>query len=154
VGPAVSPPSDLGRLPKRIAAVRQSLALSQRAFAARVGVTRNTMVNWERGHYRPRAHSLERIASVGGVTIIWLLQGTAAQLPAIGPDPQFAEAVVRLRVAWEVPTRRARVLRMLRQLGPPSRRELTVKPRAMPGSGSSMAPCARLAASKPFQSSS
>jgi DNA-binding transcriptional regulator YiaG len=52
----------LDGLPERIAAVHQELGLSQPAFAARVGVTRNVVIRWEGGKHRPGAARLDRIA--------------------------------------------------------------------------------------------
>ena len=55
-------------LPERIAAVRQKLWLSQPAFSARVGVTRNVVARWEGGKHGLRAGRLDRIAKLGGVS--------------------------------------------------------------------------------------
>jgi DNA-binding transcriptional regulator YiaG len=59
VGAAVSRARDLDGLPERIAAVRQKLGLSQPAFAARVGVTRNVVTRWEGGKHRPGTMKLD-----------------------------------------------------------------------------------------------
>jgi transcriptional regulator with XRE-family HTH domain len=62
-------------LPERIVAVWQTLGLSQRRFAVRVGVSRNIVIRWERGHHRPRATALERLAAAGRVSVDSLLRG-------------------------------------------------------------------------------
>ena len=70
-------------LPERIAAVRQKLWLSQPAFSARVGVTRNVVARWEGGKHGLRAGRLDRIAKLGGVSGDWLLRGDSR--PPEGP---------------------------------------------------------------------
>jgi len=45
----VSSAPGLDGLPLRIAAVRRKLALSQRPFAARIGVSRNAVIRYESG---------------------------------------------------------------------------------------------------------
>jgi transcriptional regulator with XRE-family HTH domain len=60
-------PHGIDLLGYRIALVRQRLDLSQDAFAARIGVTRNMVIRYERQGQRPRAETLDRIASAGGV---------------------------------------------------------------------------------------
>jgi transcriptional regulator with XRE-family HTH domain len=49
---------DLDGLPERIPAVRQKLGLAQRAFGARVGVSRNAVIRYEGGHGRPRVSAV------------------------------------------------------------------------------------------------
>jgi transcriptional regulator with XRE-family HTH domain len=109
----VSRGPDLGRLPQRIAAVRTRLGLTQRAFAARVGVTRNVVIRWERGHHRPRATALARIAAAGGVSVDWLLR-RSGRPPASMRDSELEAAIAQLRAAWRHPRRRAAVLVALR----------------------------------------
>jgi transcriptional regulator with XRE-family HTH domain len=104
----------LDGLPNRIAAVRTRLGLTQRAFAARVGVTRNIVIRYEGGTGRPRADTLERIARLGGVSVDWLLRGD--RRPPEGPR-EWDEAVRLLRAAWREPSRRELVRRVLRALG-------------------------------------
>jgi transcriptional regulator with XRE-family HTH domain len=101
-------------LPARIIAVRTRLGLAQRAFAARVGVSRNAVIRYEGGHGRPRADTLERIARLGGVSVDWLLRGD--RRPPEGPR-EWDDAVRLLRVAWREPGRRELVRRVLRALG-------------------------------------
>ena len=101
-------------LPGRIAAVRTRLGLSQRAFAARVGVSRNVVTRWEAGKHGPRAARLDRIAKLGGVSVDWLLRGD--RRPPEGPR-EWDDAVRLLRAAWREPSRRELVRRVLRALG-------------------------------------
>jgi len=99
-------------LPKRIAAVRHRLGLSQGAFAARLGVGRNVAIRWEGGYHRPSAARLRRIAELGGVTVGWLLDG--GEGTGERRDRQWEEAVTALRVAWADRRRRAALLVVLR----------------------------------------
>jgi transcriptional regulator with XRE-family HTH domain len=48
-------------LPHRIATVRRRLGLAQRAFAQRIGVSRNAVIRYEGGRNRLRADTLARI---------------------------------------------------------------------------------------------
>jgi transcriptional regulator with XRE-family HTH domain len=100
-------------LPDRIALVRVHLGLSQGTFAARIGVTRNTVIAYERGHTSPRAATLRRIAAAGGVTVEALRGGTA---PHWLQNGAWEEAVALLRTVWQDASRRALVLRSLRML--------------------------------------
>ena len=102
----------LDGLPERIAAVRRRLGLSQRAFAARLGVGRNVAIRWERGYHRPSAARLRRIAKLGGVTLGWLLDGGEGR--GKRRDRHWEEAVTALRVAWADRRRRAALLLVLR----------------------------------------
>jgi transcriptional regulator with XRE-family HTH domain len=72
------------------------------------------VIRWERGHHRPRADRLERIAVVAGVTVDWLLRGKGRRPRAAGRDPGLEAAIALLRAAWREPGRRARMLRALR----------------------------------------
>jgi transcriptional regulator with XRE-family HTH domain len=101
-------------LPDRILAVRTRLGLAQRAFAARVGVSRNAVIRYEGGRGRPRADTLERIAQLGGVSVDWLLRGD--RRPPEGPR-EWDDAVRLLRAAWRDPGRRELVRRVLRAMG-------------------------------------
>jgi len=54
--PRYEPPS-----PAEIKQLRQRLGLSQRAFAAKVGVGLNTVIRWESGFHQPRFLASERL---------------------------------------------------------------------------------------------
>jgi DNA-binding transcriptional regulator YiaG len=47
--------------PTQIRQLRERLTLSQRAFAARVGVYMGTIVRWEKGRTTPRFLAAERL---------------------------------------------------------------------------------------------
>jgi transcriptional regulator with XRE-family HTH domain len=110
----VSRARDRDGLSERIAAVRTRLGLTQRAFAARVGVSRNIVIRYEGGQGHPRAATLDRIAQLGGVSVDWLLRGDRRRPE--GPR-EWDDAVRLLRAAWREPSRRALVRRVLRALG-------------------------------------
>jgi transcriptional regulator with XRE-family HTH domain len=103
---AVTRARDLDGLLGRIVTVRTRRGLPQRAFAARVGVSRNIVIRWERGHHRPRAAALERLAAAGEVSVDWLLRGDGQPRRA-RRGPTLKEAVALLRVAWRESSGRA-----------------------------------------------
>ncbi len=79
--------SDLG-VGKRIRQVRWRLNLTQQEFGKRLGVIKVSVARYEAGRI-PRANLLDRIASLGGVSVEWLLHGGGAategtQSPAVG----------------------------------------------------------------------
>jgi transcriptional regulator with XRE-family HTH domain len=102
-------------LPDRIALIRVHLGLSQSAFAARIGVCRNSVIAYERGHTLPRASTLRRIAAAGSVTVEALRDGPA---PRWLQDGSWADAIGLLRAVWREPARRARAMALLRTLKP------------------------------------
>jgi transcriptional regulator with XRE-family HTH domain len=100
-------------LPERITLIRVRLGLSQTAFAARIGVTRNTVIAYEHGrHTRPRASTLKRIAAAGGMTVEALREGPTPKWLQDG----WEDAVALLRAVWREPARRATAMTMLRAL--------------------------------------
>lgn len=58
---------------RRIKAHRQTLGMSQEAFAHRLAVTRQTVSNWECARTIPDAVSIQNIARICGVTVSELL---------------------------------------------------------------------------------
>jgi transcriptional regulator with XRE-family HTH domain len=104
---------------QRIATVRRKLRLTQGAFAARVGVTRNAVIRYEHGAL-PRAKVLDRIAQAGGVTVEWILRGQGvARTRFPRADRKFDEAVSLLWTLWPEPSRRATIVSVLKALQPP-----------------------------------
>jgi transcriptional regulator with XRE-family HTH domain len=111
------PPPNNG-LAGRIASVRRGFGLSQGAFGDRLGVSRNTVVSYERGQV-PRTAVLDRIVQAGGVTAEWLLHGTASERSAsLRRDQGWQEAVELLRQVWPDAGRRAAVISVLKALRP------------------------------------
>jgi transcriptional regulator with XRE-family HTH domain len=102
-------------LPERITLIRARLGLSQSAFAARIGVTRNTVIAYEHGRCtRFRASILRRIAAAGSMTVEDLRHGPT---PRWLHDGAWEEAVALLRRVWHEPARRATAMTLLRALG-------------------------------------
>lgn len=60
---------------KRIRALRKRRGLTQADFARLVGVTRPTVISWERGITVPVLYTLRRLAAVLGVTLEYLMEG-------------------------------------------------------------------------------
>jgi len=83
----------------RIAQVRKRLGLRRYEFAEKLSVSRASVTNYEKGQM-PRADVLGKIASLAGVPVEWLLQGT--KLPTrqtIGASPSSRRDVER--VLWK-----------------------------------------------------
>jgi DNA-binding XRE family transcriptional regulator len=113
LGSTVSRAREPDGLPARVLAVRQRLSLSQRAFAARVGVSRNAVLRYEAGTGAPGPTGSSGSPKLGGVSVDWLLRGD--RRPPEGPR-EWDDAVRLLRVAWREPSRRKLVRRVLRAL--------------------------------------
>jgi transcriptional regulator with XRE-family HTH domain len=58
----------------RIGQVRRRLGLKRYEFAERLGITKASAGNYERGQM-PRADVLDRIARIGDISVEWLLHG-------------------------------------------------------------------------------
>lgn len=76
--------SDLG-VGKRIRQVRRRLNLTQLEFGKRLGVIKVSVARYEAGRI-PRATVLDRIASLGGVSVEWLLHGGSAATEGTQPS--------------------------------------------------------------------
>jgi transcriptional regulator with XRE-family HTH domain len=76
------PKSEDITLAKRITRVREEFAggIDQGRFAEPLGVTRQAVVNWERGHGAGRA-SLKKIATAYNVSFDWLATGHGEPTP-------------------------------------------------------------------------
>lgn len=60
---------------KRIKIMRKLRGLTQSGLADLVGVTRPTVISWERGVTVPVLYTLRRLAETLGVTLEWLMEG-------------------------------------------------------------------------------
>ena len=76
------PPSGIGT---RIRKQREAMRMTVAQLASRVGVSRNTLTNWESGRTEPTASELVRVALALGCPVTDLIGGTAAS-----PTPRFA----------------------------------------------------------------
>lgn len=59
----------------RIAAGREALGFTQQQLAERLGVTLNTLEEWEFDQSAPRANRLQMLAGVLNVSLVWLMSG-------------------------------------------------------------------------------
>lgn len=99
---------------RRIALLRRRLGFSQVAFARRAGISRNALVDYERGARVPKSGPLSRIAEAADTSLDWLLNGRA---PKMRPDDREWDAAIRvLRALWRDPTRRRMAVAVLAAL--------------------------------------
>src|SRR5262245_61891526 len=108
-------PSSAPEVGRRIALLRRRLGLTQVAFARQAGISRNALLEYERGTRVPKAANLARIAEAGAVSVDWLLNGQRPR--AGGREDALEAAVVALRTLWRDPTRRRVVVAVLDALG-------------------------------------
>jgi transcriptional regulator with XRE-family HTH domain len=101
-------------LAARIRHVRTGLGLPQTRFAPLIGVRRLAVNRYEAGRRTPRPVILVRIARVGGVTVDWLLKGTADGRPS-ADSSAWAAALQALQRGWADPMQRARIQQVLRE---------------------------------------
>jgi len=107
---------------RRIAMLRQRLGLSQVAFARQAGISRNALVEYERGGRVPKTANLGRIAEAGESSVDWLLNGRISRARP-REDPEWEAAVRALRAAWRDPTRRRLAVVVLAALNQRARGE-------------------------------
>jgi transcriptional regulator with XRE-family HTH domain len=100
----------------RITLLRRRLGLSQVAFARQARISRNSLVDYERGERVPKTAPLARIAETGGSSVDWLLHGRIPR-ERMRDDPEWEAAVRVLRSVWRDPTRRRLALAVLESLG-------------------------------------
>lgn len=82
---------------RRLAAFRKKLGLSQRDFAAKLGVSLRAYQNYERGEREISAGLIRALYETFGIQPVWLLLGGDDPLSGRGEiDPTLAEAI-----AWE-----------------------------------------------------
>ncbi len=58
---------------KRIREMREKIGLKQEELAALVGVSKNTVWNWENGRREPRSSEINKLANVLGVSVSYLM---------------------------------------------------------------------------------
>lgn len=75
------------KINERIKQTRKRLGYSQEILGSRVGVSRVSISQWERGENTPNGRYLNELAAALGVTVDWLLTGSGdtPQLPAEHP---------------------------------------------------------------------
>ncbi len=79
----------------RIRAARQARGMTQAALAGAVGVTRSAVAQWETERAGQVRANLTRIASVLGVSVQFLLEGTTGNTSE-GPENATELALLRL----------------------------------------------------------
>jgi transcriptional regulator with XRE-family HTH domain len=65
--PAGAAPKQVRFVPKGLASTRKRLGLSAADLAKMMGVSAQTIYNWERGVTKPRSEQVEKLASLRGV---------------------------------------------------------------------------------------
>lgn len=72
----------------RLAAAREAAGLSVNDLARRAGVAVASVRGWEDDQSEPRANTLQRVAGILGVSIMWLLagEGDGIDQPLTGAD--------------------------------------------------------------------
>lgn len=60
---------------QRIKDIRSNLNMDQKTFASNLKATVSALSNWENGRNKPNDIMLRRIAKLGNVSIIYLLEG-------------------------------------------------------------------------------
>jgi len=73
-------------LSTRIINARQTCGFTQAQLALRMGVKKNTLVNWETSHSSPRANKLIELAGILNVPVLWLIAGADAPPEVSAPD--------------------------------------------------------------------
>lgn len=91
---------DADTLGGRLSRIRDSRGVSLAALARRVGVKKQTIVDWENDRAEPGVERLSLLAGVLDVNMMWLLHGVGdAPADEIGPDPlaSLTAQIERLR---------------------------------------------------------
>ena len=69
------PNSEMEAFGRRVRDTRVAQGLSQWALARKIGVSSNTLLSWEKGHWRPNPYNISRLASALGVSEEFLRTG-------------------------------------------------------------------------------
>lgn len=70
----------------RLAAARDAAGLNQTDLARRTGVRLSSIQSWENDQSEPRANTLQRVAGILGVSLMWLLAGEGDGVAEATPD--------------------------------------------------------------------
>jgi len=100
---------------RRTTQIRERLGMSKLTFARRLGISRNTLADYERGTRIPKSEILREIAQLGGASMEWLLGGYRTDGNHV--DPEWDQAVQRLRHAWRRRASRPVLVALLSVLG-------------------------------------
>lgn len=81
---------------ERVAVARRNAGLTQRALAEKLGLTRSTITNLERGHSGTTIPQVIALADALGVTPGWVINAETATVPV-----ELVAQMRRVRSQWE-----------------------------------------------------
>ncbi|MBF9036619.1 helix-turn-helix domain-containing protein [Rhodobacterales bacterium HKCCE2091] len=85
----------------RLAAAREAAGLTQSDLSRRAGVSLEAVEEWENDQTEPRANTLQRVAGILGVSLMWLMAGEGEGLEsgaeALDVSEPFRELIAEIR---------------------------------------------------------
>lgn len=100
-GPDVNSSGLTSPLAKRIRSLREGAGISQARLAELVFVSRQTVINWEKGRTLPDAESLKRLSAAFGITLDALLDERSEEyLRQTARDRRAIKIAIALNCLW------------------------------------------------------
>lgn len=100
-GPDVNSSGLTSPLAKRIRGLREGAGMSQARLAELVLVSRQTVINWEKGRTLPDAESLKRLSAAFGITLDALLDERSEEyLRQTARDRRTIKVAITLNFLW------------------------------------------------------
>lgn len=100
-GPDVNSSGLTSPLAKRIRGLREGAGISQARLAKLVFVSRQTVINWEKGRTLPDAESLKRLSAAFGITLDALLDERSEEyLRQTARDRRTIKVAITLNFLW------------------------------------------------------
>lgn len=100
-GPDVNSSGLTSPLAKRIRSLREGAGISQARLAELVFVSRQTVINWEKGRTLPDAESLKRLSAAFGITLDALLDERSEEyLRQTARDRRTIKVAIALNCLW------------------------------------------------------
>ena len=100
-GPAANSSGPASPLAKRIRGLREGAGMSQARLAELVFVSRQTVINWEKGRTLPDAESLKRLSAAFGITLDALLDERSEEyLRQTARDRRTIKVAIVLNCLW------------------------------------------------------
>lgn len=100
-GPDVNSSGLTSPLAKRIRSLREGAGISQARLAELVFVSRQTVINWEKGRTLPDAESLKRLSAAFGITLDALLDERSEEyLRQTARDRRTIKVAITLNFLW------------------------------------------------------
>lgn len=100
-GPDVNSSGLTSPLAKRIRSLREGAGISQAHLAELVFVSRQTVINWEKGRTLPDAESLKRLSAAFGITLDALLDERSEEyLRQTARDRRAIKVAIALNCLW------------------------------------------------------